>query len=248
MQNFRSLPAGEVVGVADRLQDFVEVLEHDQLALHAHLAPVDVLQQHARAASQLGLKPLALDDLPDLAEHDFVGAVQHLQHLVCLAGLLLVGWILLDVAQHLIDLRSKVPVQVLCFQPAQLAPVPFLPLPGAPAIFSLGCRVLLALRTYIPELPDLRLQAGVVDREGTVAARSPEARLAKPQQVQRANRLLCRLCLATGRLAGNVDQPLAVTGGPGHGCEDGHGLAHADSITFNNHQAPLGSNMHPAIY
>lgn len=44
-----SFPTGEIARISNGLKNLVKIFEHDKLALHAHLAAVDVLQQYARA-------------------------------------------------------------------------------------------------------------------------------------------------------------------------------------------------------
>lgn len=53
IQNVKSFPASKVVWISNGLEYFVEIFQHDQLALHSHLATMDVLQQHPRTRQQL---------------------------------------------------------------------------------------------------------------------------------------------------------------------------------------------------
>lgn len=61
-----------MVRISDSLEDLVEILEHDEFALHSHFAPMNILEEPCRASDQFFLKPLVLYNIPDFAEHDFV--------------------------------------------------------------------------------------------------------------------------------------------------------------------------------
>ena len=41
-----SFPAGKILWVANGLQDFVEVLQHDEFTLHSHFTTMDVPHQY----------------------------------------------------------------------------------------------------------------------------------------------------------------------------------------------------------
>ena len=67
-----SFPASKLVRVADGLENFVEIFEHYQFALHAHFATVDIFEKPSRTLYQLFLQPFVLYDVPDFAEHDLI--------------------------------------------------------------------------------------------------------------------------------------------------------------------------------
>lgn len=120
-----SFPAGEILWIADCLQDLVEVFQHYQFTLHSHFPTVDVSHQHPRAFPQLLLEPFVLDDFSNFTKHYLIWCIQAVQNFISFSWLLLRCWRKFNISQHLVNFGSKIAVQIFCFKATLFPFIPF---------------------------------------------------------------------------------------------------------------------------
>lgn len=111
-----SFPAGEILWITDCLEDFVEILKHDQFTLHTHLTTMNVSHQDSWALPQLLLQPFILYYFSYFTEHYFVGNIKSVQNFIGLVCFFLWCRRLLNISEHLVDLRTKISVEIFCLQ------------------------------------------------------------------------------------------------------------------------------------